>query len=50
VGPTLWISALVAFALLQIPTVGPYVAAVAYIAIMIAGILRYRARDRARGT
>jgi hypothetical protein len=48
VGPYLWISAFVAFALLQVPTVGPYLATVAYISIMIAGILRSRARDRAK--
>jgi hypothetical protein len=50
VGPTLWISALVAFALFQIPTVGPYVATVAYVTLMVAGIVRYRRRDKARHT
>jgi hypothetical protein len=47
-GTTILLAAGVGFALLQIPTVGGYLGPPAYVAIMIAGIVRMRRRDKAR--
>jgi hypothetical protein len=47
-GASRWAAALVAAALLAVPVVGRYLAAVVFVAILVFGFVRTRTRDKAR--
>ena len=49
-GAARWLGAFVAAPLLAIPVVGPYAAAVAFVAILLIAFIRTRARDKAKNT